>query len=307
MASPATLLPKSWRTISPVSISTFIIVFKVADGGDGEDTSGFVPAASLSRCCRKFFLLFVFRRDITDMAVSNRSDASPLEHFVGDTGMQLSEMLLAAALVLTGTNVVRADQSAADLAAADEGLKPVKVTGLDHVYARPGINLNAYDKVMLDPVEVSFAKSEKPDRAGGPITAAEKQEIRIELAKIFKEELEKELTHPKGYALVNHADGEVLRIRAEIRDLNINAPAVPSSGPTRPYAVSVSEMRLVAELRDAATGALIARVVDSKKDPSAPWLHFTARVDAEGPALAAINDWARILRRELDSAHGLKE
>jgi hypothetical protein len=220
--------------------------------------------------------------------------------------MQLSTMLLAAALGLSSLTVVRADQSAADLAAADEGLEPVKVTGLDHVYARPGVNLSAYDKVMLDPVEVSFAKSGKPDRAGGPITAAEKQEIRIGLGKIFKEELEKELTRPEGYALVNRADADVLRIRAEVRDLYINAPAVPSSGPMRPYAVSVSEMRLVAELRDAATGALIARVVDSKRDPYAPWLHFTGRVDAAATARAAVDDWARILRRELDSAHGLK-
>jgi hypothetical protein len=221
--------------------------------------------------------------------------------------MQLSKMLLAAALALSSLTVVRAEQSAADLAAADEGLKPVTVTGLDHVYALPGINLSAYDKVMLDPVEVSFAKSAKPDRAGGPITAAEKQKIRIGLGKIFREELEKELTHPQGYALVSHADADVLRIRAEIRDLYINAPAVPRSGPTRPYAVSVGEMRLVAELRDAPTGALIARVVDSKKDPNAPWLHFTAQVDAAAAVRATVDDWARILRRELDSAHGLKE
>jgi hypothetical protein len=221
--------------------------------------------------------------------------------------MRIPKMLLAAALGLCSIAVVRADQGVADLAAADEGLKPVKVAGLDHVYALPGINLSAYDKVMLDPVEVSFAKSDKPDRAGGPITAAEKEKIRLGLGRIFREELEKELTRPQGYALVNHADADVLRIRAEIRDLYINAPAVPGSGPTRPYAVSVGEMRLVAELRDAPTGALIARVVDSKKDPNAPWLHFTAQVNAAAAVRATVDEWARILRKQLDLAHGVKE
>jgi Protein of unknown function (DUF3313) len=221
--------------------------------------------------------------------------------------MKLSTLMLAAALGLSGSSVAWADESATDLAAAEEGLKPVKITGLDHVYARPGINLSAYDKVMLDPVEVSFAKSVKPDRAGGPITAGEKQEIRSQLGNIFKEELKKELTRSHGYALVTHADADVLRIRAEIRDLYINAPAVPSSGPTRPYAVSVGEMQLVAELRDAPTGALIARLVDSKKDPSAPWLHFTSQADMAKSARAAVHDWAGILRRELDSAHAVKE
>jgi hypothetical protein len=221
--------------------------------------------------------------------------------------MKLSQLMLAGVFGLIGSNVAWADESAADLAAAAEGLKPVKITGLDHVYARPGINLNAYDKVMLDAVEVSFTKSAKPDRAGGPITAAEKQEIRSQLSKIFKEELEKELTRSPGYALVTHGDADVLRIRAEIRDLYINAPAVPSSGPTRPYAVSVSELQLVAELRDAPTGALIARVVDSKKDPNSPWLHFTSEADFAKISRVAVDDWARILRRELDSAHELKE
>jgi hypothetical protein len=221
--------------------------------------------------------------------------------------MKLSTLMLTAALGLSGSSVAWADESAADLPAAEEGLKPVKITGIDHVYARPGINLSAYDRVMLDPVEVSFAKNVKPDRAGGPITAGEKQEIRSQLGKIFKEELEKELTRAHGYALVTHVDADVLRIRAEIRDLYINAPAVPSSGPARPYAVSVGEMQLVAELRDAPTGALIARVVDSKKDPSAPWLHFTSQADTAKSARAAVHDWAGILRRELDSAHAVKE
>src|ERR1700683_4097474 len=114
--------------------------------------------------------------------------------------MKLSELLLTAALGLSGYTIVWADKSATDPATADEGLAAVKVAGLDHVFARPGINLSAYDKVMLDPVEVSFAKSGKPDRAGGPITAAEKQEIRSGLEKIFKDQLEKELAGEHGYA-----------------------------------------------------------------------------------------------------------
>jgi len=132
----------------------------------------------------------------------------------------------------------------------------VKIKGLDHVYARPGANLSQYDKVMLDPVEISFSKSWKPDRAGGPITAAQ------------------EAIHQSS---------------------------------TRVYALSVGEMRLVAELRDGSTGALIARVVDFKKDPDAPWLHLTTRVDNVVAARRAIADWAQILRRQLDTAHGLKE
>jgi hypothetical protein len=160
---------------------------------------------------------------------------------------------------------------------------------------------------MLDPVEVSFSKNWKPDPAGGPITPAERQAIRDGLSRIVREELKKELTKSGRYSLTDRADTDVLRVRMEIRDLYINAPDLPRAGSTRMYALSVGEMRLVAELRDAPTAALIARVIDFKKDPDAPWLHFTTRLDNVAAARRAATDWARILRRQLDNAHAVKE
>jgi uncharacterized protein DUF3313 len=200
-----------------------------------------------------------------------------------------------------------AQSSATAIQPNEEGLVPIHVAGLDHVLARPGANLSGYDKVMLDPVEVSFSKSWKPDSAGGPITSAERQTIRDRLSRIVREELKNELAKSGRYSLTDRADTDVLRVRAEIRDLYINAPDLPRAGPTRTYALSVGEMRLVAELRDGPTGALIARVIDFKKDPDAPWLHFTTRVDNVAAAQRAAADWARILRRQLDNAHAVKE
>ncbi len=221
--------------------------------------------------------------------------------------MNISTILLTGMLALGGLASARAEQAAAAPEVNDEGLAPIKVPGLDHVYARPGIDLSQYDKVMLDPVEVSFSKNWKPDPAGGPITAAEKQSIKDGMAKILRQELQKELQRSGGYALVSGADAGVLRIRVEIRDLYINAPDLPRAGPTRNYALSVGEMRLVAELRDAPTGALIARVIDYKRDPDAPWLHLTTRVDNVAAARRAAADWAKILRHQLDAAHGVKD
>jgi len=218
--------------------------------------------------------------------------------------MKVSAILLAGALYLGIHGSSLADSNSP---LDDEGLAPIKVKGLDRVYARPGANLSQYDKVMLDPVEVSFSKNWKPDPAGGPITAAEKQTIRAGLARIFRDELQKQLGGAGGYPMVNAAETDVLRIRVEIRDLYINAPDVPRAASKRTYAVSVGEMRLVAELRDAPTGSLIARVIDYKKDPDAPWLHLTTRVDNAAAARSAAADWARVLRRELDAAHTVKE
>jgi hypothetical protein len=224
--------------------------------------------------------------------------------------MKAATFLLLGIIAAGSLPVIGAEPSATAVSPAtgqvdDEGLIPVTVKGLDHVYMRPGAGLGEYDKVMLDPVEVSFSKSWKPDPHGGPVTAAERRTIRDGLARIVREELQKELTRSGRYSLVTTADANVLRVRAEIRDLYINAPALPRAGPDRTYALSVGEMRLVAELRDAPTGALIARVIDFKRDPDAPWLHLTTRVDNIAAARRAAADWAVILRRQLDAAHGV--
>jgi hypothetical protein len=95
----------------------------------------------------------------------------------------------------------------------------------------------------------------------------------------------------------------VLRIKADIRDLYVTAPDIPATGITRNYTFSAGEMTLVAELRDAPTGALIARVIDRKKDPDTTWIRWTTRVSNTAAAERAVDDWVRILLHQLDAAH----
>jgi Protein of unknown function (DUF3313) len=218
--------------------------------------------------------------------------------------MKLSLFFLMAVLAVMGVAAAQSGDASTSLPVDDDGLVSVKVRGLDHVYAQPDADLSRYSKVMLDPVEVSFSKSWGRGPDGTRVTAAEKQTIKQGLAKILREELAKALVGSGRYSLVETADEDVLRIKAEIRDLNITAPDLPRAGRSRTYTLSAGEMRLVAELRDAATGALIARVIDYKKDPQSAWMKLTTRVDNIAAARRAAADWARILRGQLDAAHG---
>lgn len=223
--------------------------------------------------------------------------------------MRLPTVLLATAFatLLAPLAWGQARTLAAETAAmADaEGLQKVKVPGLDTVYAQPGAKLSAYDKVMLDPIEVSFSKSWQPDSGHQRITAAEKQEIRDGLAKALREAFSKELTRSGRYDVVDAPGDDVLRIKAEIRDLYINAPDLQRAGVTRSYALSAGEMTLVAELRDSATGALIARIIDRKRDPEKTWLELTSNVDNVAAAQRAAASWAKALREHLDAARGI--
>jgi hypothetical protein len=224
--------------------------------------------------------------------------------------MRVHSTLIAAvaAVMLVPAVLLAPTAFAADTPAAvpdDEGLVKVKVPGLKTVYAQPGARLSGYDKVMLDPIEVAFSKSWQVEAARRPISAEEKQQIRDGLAKVLREEFTSELSKSERYKVVEAPGDNVLRIKAEIRDLYINAPDVQRAGITRTYALSAGEMTLVAELRDSGTGALIARVIDRRRDPDSVRLELTTRVDNVAAARRAAQSWARILRERLDLAHGI--
>jgi hypothetical protein len=56
--------------------------------------------------------------------------------------------------------------------------------------------------------------------------------------------------------------GSAGRLFSEAAHEVLSTTDLPRAAPSRIYALSVGEMRRVAELRDAGTGALIARVLD---------------------------------------------
>jgi Protein of unknown function (DUF3313) len=183
-------------------------------------------------------------------------------------------------------------------------LERVSVPGLQIVYARPRASLAAYDQIILDPIEVSFHKSwDNRSVAGKPITADEKLEIRQGLAKILRDEFARSLNRTDRYRVTERPGETVLQIRAEVRDLIINAPDVPRAGTVRTYTLSTGEMTLTAEIRDSITGDIIARVIDHKKDPESVWFELTTSVDNVAAARTAARSWANVLTQQLDLAH----
>jgi uncharacterized protein DUF3313 len=185
-----------------------------------------------------------------------------------------------------------------------EGLKLVKRPGLDTVYLRDGASLGKYRRVMLDPVEVSFDKNWDPRRGPGISGEVDPQEIRQNLSKLAREVFRRELEKKGGYALVDAPGDDVLRVRAQIVDLYINAPEPKSASPTRVYVLHAGEMTLVAELHDSVTNTLLARVIDRERglERGLNELQIANRVTNTAEADRIISNWARRLKTALDNA-----
>ena len=224
---------------------------------------------------------------------------------------KLSLILSGTALVLvalsSSVTVAQSPRAALEEAMSHDGLQKIKVKGIDLAYARPGASLGSYGKIIIDPVEVSFRKDWDPDRSGSrmKLDSKERENIRSGVAQIVQEEFAKELGKGGAYQVVTEAGPDVLRLRANIADLYVNAPDTMTPGRTRTYTVSAGEMTLVAELVDSESGQAIARVVDRRESQGTGMMTLTNSVVNRQEASQIASSWARILRKRLDAAHGI--
>lgn len=190
-----------------------------------------------------------------------------------------------------------------------DGLEQVKTKQADLVYARPGASLAGYTKVMLGPVDVAFSKSWDPKRPGSSfrITNEEREDIRSGVAKIVRDEFIKTLQAKDGYQVVDTAGPDVLKLKASIINLYVNAPDVATAGLTRTYVSSAGEMTLVLEAYDSETGQVLSRVVDRQESDmrGGGKMSWSNRVMNTSEAELIASDWARKLRKALDKAHGV--
>ena len=212
--------------------------------------------------------------------------------------------LVALAVVLT--NAPAATKREVEDAMRLGGLAKVKVKDVELAYVRPHATLAGYKRIQLDPVEVEFRKASDPARAGSAIKLShdEREKIRAGVARVVHEELARELQGSGAYRIAGDAAPDVLRVKARILDLYVNAPDV-GQGRSRTLVSSAGEMTLVAELSDSASGQVLARVADRREASKGGRMHLVNGAVNEEEARKIAAGWARTLRNALDKAHGI--
>jgi hypothetical protein len=215
----------------------------------------------------------------------------------------------ALALTLISSAALAATATLAGLeeAMSHDGLQKITVKGTDLAYARPGATLAGYNRVQLDPIQVSFRKDWDPTRTGSRIklSTEEREKIRSGVATVVQEEFVKELQSKSSYKVVNEGGPDVLRVKVHVVNLYVNAPDTPSAGRSRTYTVSAGEMTLFAELFDSETGEILARVIDRREARGSNMMTLSDGVMNRVEAQEIASAWARILRTGLDNAHGI--
>jgi hypothetical protein len=217
--------------------------------------------------------------------------------------MLIGAAALACAL-LSGCQATR--PSPIDELSLHEGLQRVDSKAVDAVFRRPDATMSVYNKLLLRPIAVEFAKNWKPESGGTVLydmNPPDREKIRTELAELFAETFRKEL-EKGGYPLVNEPAQDVVEIQAAIVNLYITAPDVSmqTSARTKVYTSDAGQMTLIMQLHDSVTGQLLARAYDHRDGGTGGMWQWTNSVTNTAEARRIISTWASALRKALDAS-----
>ena len=207
--------------------------------------------------------------------------------------------ILSGVLALLSACVVNAPPVAEN---TSDGLVRVQSKQVDTVYAKPGVTLARYKRVMLDSVELAFKldwEKRHPEVSESDVTR-----IRSQGSAVFYEIFSSALTLNNGYPLATQPGADVLRVTASITELDV-AATPGSTGTQRMYVVSPSDLTLFMELRDSTTGALLVRAIDREKGRAVGNLQVEGAVSNSAEARKALEMWAGLLRGALDNARAM--
>lgn len=169
-------------------------------------------------------------------------------------------------VLAAGLAVMAVSASNAATPTTSEGLVAVQSRSIDEIYVRPNANLSAYRKIIVDPGQASLKKNWLKDinsqrdmtRWLVPEDAQRVQELAASslapnVAEGFRQ---------RGYEVVASPGPGVLRLTPRVSDLYVNAPDTHNPGIQRYFVRDGGQATLQLEVRDAASGELLGRLID---------------------------------------------
>lgn len=187
-----------------------------------------------------------------------------------------------------------------------EGMELVEKDRRGAIYADPGVDWSGYSKIILDDATVAFRKNWQRDQnrnRASRVSTNDMERIKSDLAKLFDEVFVEELGTNGGFAMVDAAEEDVLRITPHIVDLDVYAPDTTfSGGRNKSYVDSSGRMTLKLEIYDSQTGDLLAVASDHRESPRRGYAQWANAVSNRADARRMLQKWAIGLRTRLQEA-----
>lgn len=193
---------------------------------------------------------------------------------------------------------------------SDDGLYRIESPLAGAIYVRPGARFWRYNQVAVDPVTLAYkSRPSAPDsfqrRPGNYLLRLDATD---RLRQGVRRAFEREMATSQGFALASEAGPGMLRISARIVDLVWEVP--PPRGGESYYVDRTGEMTLIVDVRDSATGVVLARLAERQAiRPAGTGLaggYESTPVNNWAGVADVSARWARTLREALDSLRMLR-
>jgi hypothetical protein len=185
-----------------------------------------------------------------------------------------------------------------------EGLRPLKDSGFDRGWARPGASFADYHAAWFRfPAEIAYQnppKSNQPDLGGNnyPLSAGLASGWMASLRETF----DAEFSGAGRWSPVGSAGSNVLEIRVFLIDLAMHAPLATLGGDDHQWIDTLGSVTVVIEVIDSRSGALLARLAERDRIASEAVRATRANErDATFEINRLFRQWAARLRLLLDA------
>jgi len=187
-----------------------------------------------------------------------------------------------------------------------DGLHEVKGGRADKAWARPGVDISQYSKILLQGAGIEYRPGGESGRTfaarsrGGPYEVTENQKAR--LRELVVEVFLDELGESEHFTIVTEPGPDVLLVRGALLDVVSWVPPEPV-GRGEIYISQVGEATLILELRDSITEAILVRAADARAVDT----HGIGNLSNSNPVTnmadvrIVVRSWARLLRERLDT------
>ncbi len=172
---------------------------------------------------------------------------------------------LASLWLLTGCPATTTPTINLDSEPTDQGLYELAGIDVDEAWAKPGVDMARYSKILLGGIDVEFRPGGETRTSrialssGGPFAVSEEEQA--EYRSISAEEIPEELGRSGRYELADESGPDTLLVTVQLMDLVSNIPP-DVSGRNDVYISELGEATVILEVRDSVTQELLARTVE---------------------------------------------
>jgi hypothetical protein len=187
----------------------------------------------------------------------------------------------------------------------EDGLEIIKKTRHGEVQLRRNTDWSIYTDIQLEMATIAFRKNwarDQKNRSGNRPTQESMGRIKSELSELLNDVFKQELTKDKAFTMSDTAGESVLLITPSVVDLDIVAPDRMRDHIGYSLTDSQGSMTLELDIRDSASGTLLARMKDNRMDPSKGYMEWTTAVTNQRAARLMLTRWAVELREWLIEA-----